>query len=1727
MKKLLAILLVCISLSGFAQRYTPILKSDVIKNTQYFIWRGDTIDFSQLEGYLFKGDSLTLYVTPKALMDSISGLPGGHDAITLDATALTAGLSLDGQKILSQAAQSNQNGYLRYEDWIKFNNSLQVVTHDNSLKGNGTESFPLEVDSSKVALKEWTINNFITREALDFDSLKNAPVIPVISNIPYGESWNGNLDGATKNAIYSALQSLGGHDAVTLNVDAQTAGLSLNGQEISFQKATASKNGYLSKEDWTTFNDKADRSELHEHSNKTILDNISQTDIDNWNNDEKLTDNDIANFGYIKTDTKLTQEEVEDYVAGLLTAGSNITLNYNDTNGTLTINSIGGATLTQEEVQDFISGMFSNNGVLSANYDDAGNAIVLTVNTNLSEYVNNAGFLTSIPDEYLTESEGDGRYKGVSWFPDTTEVVGLQEFVFNNSKGATLDIPCHNVRYVREYISEFMYSESIYQQGYWQEIEVYDDGVNVALNKSVSAVDVNNVEFTQSVWNLNKAVNGTLGENSKATISTSNHKPAAIKIDLGQSYTIDSIKVWHYNVTNSNFKAIGLKLQISEDDVTWTTIYDSSVDGEYTEMAEGKTHSIDQDCGSTVDFAQYVTHNFLTNKNYAQQSWVQNNYQSKLIGNESIFDGWDKDVSDDVTLSQLNNKVDKETGKGLSKNDYTDADKTKLLGLDANAEENVNADWTATSGDAQILNKPTKLSDFTNDIGAGSGGSNYTFSTSNFNNNNNDISVKVGGIYATNLNSNIISGQYEMANPLQDSHMLLLHQEVPVNTNLRKITLLQLKNYIGTTGGGGSGSSYTLPVASSTTLGGIKVGSGLTIDGAGVLNATGSTVDLSNYYNKSEVDNKVITSSERSKLQGIQAGAEQNVNADWDATSGDAQILNKPTKLSDFENDIGVGGTVDLSNYYTKSEVDNKVITGAERTKLSNIEAEADKYGAWILNVNGTAAQYVKSRYSTGENTLNFKGENAIQATYDDANNTVVYSLKGDISTPGNSRYYGTNNAGVHGWYALPTPQSGSIDYINNASFANGTLTLSGMGNAGASVSLDGRYKLDSYVPSWNEITGKPTLFSGDYEDLTNKPTKLSDFTNDIGAGGTVDLSDYYDKGETNNLLNDKVDKVSGKGLSTNDYTTAEKTKLSNLNANAEENVNADWTATSGDAQILNKPTKLSDFTNDIGAGGSYTLMPATPTTLGGVKTGNGIVIDADGTIHVSSIDYYTKPQADATFKAEGWQPSWNSDITDIPADFSDGVDNVNDSDYDSSNEIQELSKSGKVISLSKGGGSINISDVLESRSVIRATHDFGFANGAACVGESSNIMYFRYGNGIMKFDALTNVINEIEPNGNSKLPDSYGSNMIYAMNRLFIYGSNITQNSKVLVIYNLTDNTVTTKSVNIEKMSPGMFLYSNFEYDASNNIDYISYQITVIGGGNGSQGNYTNSFKYSFTDHPNTGNPDNGTITEVQNSSIPFSYFSGYTEDADYYYLVGGRSGNLYNSSHIDKIRRIPKIDLTTINNVATISEVSNAVAKVHDGYLTWLCGMVPNGTAINAVNALKLSNNTIETFPALLSVRKLHSGVFYNNKMYLLGGKNNNSGGGIDTYVRTVESYELPASSNTFTQSDADARYLKLTGGTLTGDLTAPNFILNSDRTLKENIRKIDTKIDIDFKQFNFKGNKQKRYGVIAQEVQKTHPELVTKDANGKLGVSYIDLLILKIAELEKRIKELENEK
>lgn len=86
-------------------------------------------------------------------------------------------------------------------------------------------------------------------------------------------------------------------------------------------------------------------------------------------------------------------------------------------------------------------------------------------------------------------------------------------------------------------------------------------------------------------------------------------------------------------------------------------------------------------------------------------------------------------------------------------------------------------------------------------------------------------------------------------------------------------------------------------------------------------------------------------------------------------------------------------------------------------------------------------------------------------------------------------------------------------------------------------------------------------------------------------------------------LVATKVDKVDGQGLSTNDYTSSEKTKLSGIATGAQVNVLEGIQKNGTTVSITNKianitvPTKTSDITNDSGYITSSSVPTATTTT--------------------------------------------------------------------------------------------------------------------------------------------------------------------------------------------------------------------------------------------------------------------------------------------------------------------------------------------------------------------------------------------------------------------------------------------------------------------------------------------------------------------------------------------------
>lgn len=125
-----------------------------------------------------------------------------------------------------------------------------------------------------------------------------------------------------------------------------------------------------------------------------------------------------------------------------------------------------------------------------------------------------------------------------------------------------------------------------------------------------------------------------------------------------------------------------------------------------------------------------------------------------------------------------------------------------------------------------------------------------------------------------------------------------------------------------------------------------------------------------------------------------------------------------------------------------------------------------------------------------------------------------------------------------------------------------------------------------------------------------------------------ITLTDYfYTENEIDTLLSGKVDKVSGKGLSTEDYTTAEKTKLSGIetgatkttidsslsssSTNPVQNVvintalagkvdkeNGKGLFSGSYTDLTDKPTNVSTFTNDAGYLTSHQSLDSKTVTV-------------------------------------------------------------------------------------------------------------------------------------------------------------------------------------------------------------------------------------------------------------------------------------------------------------------------------------------------------------------------------------------------------------------------------------------------------------------------------------------------------------------------------------------------
>ena len=326
----------------------------------------------------------------------------------------------------------------------------------------------------------------------------------------------------------------------------------------------------------------------------------------------------------------------------------------------------------------------------------------------------------------------------------------------------------------------------------------------------------------------------------------------------------------------------------------------------------------------------------------------------------------------------------------------------------------------------------------------------------------------------------------------------------------------------------------------------------------------------------------------------VEDGAQKNVQSDWNAISGDAFILNKPTiptKTSQLTNDSGyLTEHQSLDNYYTKEQTDSSI-----NTALDAVAAVPQTYDiGWLLNLFSTSTD--------GTVTLTAEQFNEIKAAAEAHKIFVGYGqvLSSSTSYNGDDTY-------------IELTQS-SANYVS-------TLIISSLnGTYNVSVTSDQIITLD-------DLTG--------YAKSSDVPTKTSQLTNDSGF---VKASDVPTK--TSQLTNDSnflteipiasSAKVGGIKVSTNSGYSISNTGLFELNS-----------ATSTSKGIVSIGTGLTVNS------GKVTLNTATSSNLGGVIVPNNgtISVDTSGNISVSD-KVALKTDLDSKQDAITYSSSSSSSVT-------------------------------------------------------------------------------------------------------------------------------------------------------------------------------------------------------------------------------------------------------------------------------------------------------------------------------------------------------------------------------------------------------------------------------------------------------------------------------------------------
>lgn len=325
------------------------------------------------------------------------------------------------------------------------------------------------------------------------------------------------------------------------------------------------------------------------------------------------------------------------------------------------------------------------------------------------------------------------------------------------------------------------------------------------------------------------------------------------------------------------------------------------------------------------------------------------------------------------------------------------------------------------------------------------------------------------------------------------------------------------------------------------------------------------------------------------------------------------------------------GQNHDTSNNVTTSSTDDIVIAGADGISIERTDVNTVTVRAPAL----TVTQYTDGDAKDAAAQAILNGTHlGITFTYDQQNQTInsqvgtvptTYNLTVTASGFSDYQVAGTDRAGsVSGNDPGITVYEGdTINLDVSAVYVNHPLYIRDS-DGGSSVSTPAATGEGTASVSWTPDTAGVYYYQcGNHAAMIGTITVLS--AGGGGGGGTSILYDLYGTQTTSNhvILNldpsigttDQIEFAGGGG------TTVSWDSLNNkATIQSTAPVNADWDATSGLAQILNKPTIPP----------AYTLPTADASTLGGIKVGANLSIDVNGVLSANP-GAYTLPIADAT----------------------------------------------------------------------------------------------------------------------------------------------------------------------------------------------------------------------------------------------------------------------------------------------------------------------------------------------------------------------------------------------------------------------------------------------------------------------------------------------------------------